>query len=535
MEHSDSALRRRPLAREATGNATPALSTRATSARIEQLHHIKPSKATNIAPGLPARAPLARMNVNARTLPLVVAAIEFMLVAIATFEAGALYHKLAFDRFPFATFYLLAALFLAGLFVVPCGFARDYSLKRLLDPKEQLRSLLLHWNYAYSLFVFALFMIHATDFYPRGAIIVQYATGLATATLVRLLLTAAVARGLHTGHLEGKKVAVIGDAGLIDETVRRLHLDGQGVDVVAAVPLRDLPSAAYDRSGADLAARTRAEAQNVVRNMERIAQHVRLDDIVISLSWSESERIQALTDGLAAIPATIHLAPDRASAWTRDPATARIGHMRTIRLSRAPLTLRDRILKRAFDVTAALLLLTLFAPLFVAIALLIKLDSPGPVLFRQRRHGFNHHEFRVFKFRTMKTLDDGTTIQQATRNDARITRVGRFLRSTNLDELPQLFNVVADQMSLVGPRPHAIAHNNEYEEKIRLYACRHKVKPGITGWAQVNGHRGETDSIEKMHRRVDHDLFYIHHWSLMFDIKILVMTVLSPRSYRNAY
>jgi lipopolysaccharide/colanic/teichoic acid biosynthesis glycosyltransferase len=141
----------------------------------------------------------------------------------------------------------------------------------------------------------------------------------------------------------------------------------------------------------------------------------------------------------------------------------------------------------------------------------------------------------VIKFRTMSTLDDGSRIEQARRNDNRITRVGRFLRSTNLDEIPQLINVLAGQMSLVGPRPHALAHDNEYEERIRQYARRHKVKPGITGWAQVNGYRGETRSIDKMLKRVDHDLYYIDHWSLMFDIRILLMTLLSPRSYRNAY
>jgi lipopolysaccharide/colanic/teichoic acid biosynthesis glycosyltransferase len=135
----------------------------------------------------------------------------------------------------------------------------------------------------------------------------------------------------------------------------------------------------------------------------------------------------------------------------------------------------------------------------------------------------------------MTTLDDGDVVRQATRDDERVTRIGRILRRTNLDEVPQLINVILGDMSLVGPRPHAVAHNSEYEERISLYARRHNVKPGITGWAQVNGFRGETDSIDKMEHRVEHDLFYIDHWSVLFDIKILLMTLLSPRSYRNAY
>jgi exopolysaccharide biosynthesis polyprenyl glycosylphosphotransferase len=206
-----------------------------------------------------------------------------------------------------------------------------------------------------------------------------------------------------------------------------------------------------------------------------------------------------------------------------------------MRLSRAPLTLRDRVVKRAFDLIAGSAILLACLPLFLLIALCIKLDSRGPVMFRQRRHGFNQHEFRIFKFRTMTTLDDGDVIRQATRNDMRITRVGRFLRRTNIDELPQLFNVIAGQMSLVGPRPHAVAHNNEYSEKIRLYARRHNVKPGITGLSQVNGLRGETDSIEKMRHRVEADLHYIDNWSLFLDIKIMVLTISSRKSFQNAY
>lgn len=218
-----------------------------------------------------------------------------------------------------------------------------------------------------------------------------------------------------------------------------------------------------------------------------------------------------------------------------DPALARVGGMYTIRLARTPLTRKDQFIKRAFDLTAASTLLLLASPFLFLIALLIKLDSKGPAIFRQRRNGFNQHEFRVFKFRTMTTLDDGPVIQQATRNDRRITPIGKILRATNLDELPQLLNVITGDMSLVGPRPHAVAHNNAYEERIRLYARRHNVKPGITGWAQVRGYRGETDSIQKMRDRVEHDLYYIDHWSLFFDIRILLMTLFSLRSYRNAY
>jgi lipopolysaccharide/colanic/teichoic acid biosynthesis glycosyltransferase len=167
--------------------------------------------------------------------------------------------------------------------------------------------------------------------------------------------------------------------------------------------------------------------------------------------------------------------------------------------------------------------------------LLIRLDSPGPIFFLQRRYGFNQREFRIVKFRTMTTLDDGGEIRQAARGDPRITRVGRWLRRWNIDEIPQLFNVLMGDMSLVGPRPHALAHNRDYERRISLYARRHNVKPGITGWAQIHGFRGQTDTDDKMRQRVEHDLYYIDNWSIWLDLRILAQTVLTPTAYRNAH
>jgi exopolysaccharide biosynthesis polyprenyl glycosylphosphotransferase len=198
------------------------------------------------------------------------------------------------------------------------------------------------------------------------------------------------------------------------------------------------------------------------------------------------------------------------------------------------LTAAEIAAKRAFDIVAASIATVLLLPLLLGIAALIALDSPGPILFRQRRHGFNQQTFRIFKFRSMTSADDGNVIRQATRNDPRVTRIGRILRRYNLDELPQLLNVIAGQMSLVGPRPHALAHDHEFERKIALYARRHNVKPGITGWAQVNGFRGETDTDEKMAARVACDLWYIDNWSFSLDLAILLRTVFSPKAFRNA-
>jgi putative colanic acid biosynthesis UDP-glucose lipid carrier transferase len=191
--------------------------------------------------------------------------------------------------------------------------------------------------------------------------------------------------------------------------------------------------------------------------------------------------------------------------------------------------------KLALDYVVGSISLLLFAPLMLAVAVAIKLESPGPVFFRQRRHGYNHRLIDVYKFRSMTVAENGDRVVQAQKNDARVTRVGKFLRRTSLDELPQLFNVLKGEMSLVGPRPHAVAHNQHYRERLERYANRHCVKPGMTGWAQVNGFRGPTEDPEKMRKRVEMDLYYIENWSLWLDIKILAVTPLVGFVHRNAY
>jgi exopolysaccharide biosynthesis polyprenyl glycosylphosphotransferase len=212
-----------------------------------------------------------------------------------------------------------------------------------------------------------------------------------------------------------------------------------------------------------------------------------------------------------------------------------VGTARTAELKRAPLSVAEQALKRIFDVLAAGLGIILLSPLLLTSVLLIKLDSKGPVLFTQTRNGFNGRSFRIFKFRTMSVFEDGPQIRQATRNDPRVTSVGRWLRRTSIDELPQLFNVLGGSMSLVGPRPHAVAHNTEYERIVANYAFRYHVKPGISGWAQVNGFRGETSTVNLMEKRVELDLWYVSNWSFWLDVRILWKTLILAPWQASAY
>jgi Undecaprenyl-phosphate glucose phosphotransferase len=245
----------------------------------------------------------------------------------------------------------------------------------------------------------------------------------------------------------------------------------------------------------------------------------------------------ALLEQLRELPVNVYLASDLIGLRLdlRQPPS-HFGSLPVFEVLGRPISGWGIAAKRAEDLVIGVLATVLLLPLMVAIALLIRLDSPGPVFFRQKRLGFNNQPFEIFKFRTM-TPDAGhfKKTVQATRDDPRVTRMGRFLRRSSLDELPQLFNVLSGEMSLVGPRPHAVDHNEEYAHKIRWYFARHRVKPGMTGWAQVNGLRGETETTEKMEARVKYDIFYTENWSVVFDFHILVKTAWILVAARNAY
>ncbi|MEY4765035.1 MAG: hypothetical protein RI907_1708, partial [Pseudomonadota bacterium] len=200
-----------------------------------------------------------------------------------------------------------------------------------------------------------------------------------------------------------------------------------------------------------------------------------------------------------------------------------------------PFTGINALLKRASDIVLSLGILLLISPILMVIAIGVKLSSPGPAIFKQRRNGLDGEEIIVYKFRSMRVQDNGPVVKQATKGDPRITKFGAFIRKTSLDELPQFINVLQGRMSIVGPRPHAVAHNEEYRRLIKAYMVRHKVRPGITGWAQVNGYRGETETIEKMQARVEFDLEYLRNWSLSLDLQIIVRTVRLMLFDRNAY
>lgn len=276
-----------------------------------------------------------------------------------------------------------------------------------------------------------------------------------------------------------------------------------------------------------------------VQDLIELIRRDQVDQVIVALPWAADERLRSVVGRLQKTPVPVRLAPDVAAFSFPDRRFVTVGRLPMMQLFERPISGWSFVAKTLEDRLLAAALLIVLSPLLAAVALAIKLDSPGPVFFRQKRYGFNHNLFDCWKFRTMHHhLSDANAEVLTRRNDDRVTRVGRFLRRTSLDELPQLVNVLKGDMSLVGPRPHATsakAAGRLYEEAVDAYAARHRVKPGITGWAQVNGWRGETDTLEKIQRRVEYDLFYIENWSLALDIKILLRTAFVFLGDREAY
>jgi putative colanic acid biosynthesis UDP-glucose lipid carrier transferase len=280
------------------------------------------------------------------------------------------------------------------------------------------------------------------------------------------------------------------------------------------------------------------EVGNKLGNIQELVEHARqrrVDMIYITFPMRAEERIRNILAQLADTTASVYIVPDffvfqlLHSRWTN------IGGLPVVSVYENPFYGIDGFVKRAMDVALATIFLIIVSPLMAAIAIAIKMTSPGPVFFRQRRYGLDGREIRVWKFRTMTVCEDGPNVVQARKEDPRVTPIGAFLRRTSLDELPQLFNVLKGDMSLVGPRPHATAHNEEYRRLIEGYMLRHKVRPGMTGLAQVHGCRGETETVDKMASRVEWDLRYIREWSLWMDIKILLQTCWVVLRGQNAY
>lgn len=331
----------------------------------------------------------------------------------------------------------------------------------------------------------------------------------------------------HRGILR-RRIAIVGASLQAQRMMKQLALEQPRINHVVGV--FDDRRRTRNGDSADL------KIDGGIGDLIAKVRHGQIDDVIIALPWNAEQRLLDIIGQLRQLPVHVSVGSDLISFhFPSEINTDFYRGLPMLEVVKKPLANWLSVVKAVEDRVLAVLILIVAAPLMVAIALAIRLESPGPAVFRQTRYGFNNQAFDVFKFRTMHLGAPGDVLRQVTRDDPRVTRVGRLLRRASLDELPQLFNVLSGKMSLVGPRPHAVDHNEYYGRIIDGYFARHKVKPGITGWAQVNGLRGETDTLEKMQYRVRYDVYYIENWSLLFDLEILMLTLFVGFAGRTAY
>lgn len=384
-----------------------------------------------------------------------------------------------------------------------------YRSNRILSSRTALADVATSWIMAVLLAAMAAFLLKIGDQFSRAVAVATAGTGFVTLAAARILTASVVKSGIRLGTLPPSRSVVFFDPETgPDELLETLAR--QGYRVVRCLPLREPGD---------------GDTTSFVDKIADLVQAEQVDEVFVISPVPDAGELGGLMAQLRRLPIGVRFVPPPELRPLLQKPILDCGLLKTFELQRPALCAHERALKRALDVTGACVAIACLWPIFLMIAIAIKLDSRGPVIFAQDRTGFNGRTFRIFKFRSMRTLDNGPVVRQARRGDPRITAVGRWIRSTSLDELPQFFNVLKGDMSLVGPRPHVLAHDGEYSAIIADYALRHHAKPGITGLAQVTGLRGETETPELMARRVESDLWYISNWSLWLDIKILFRTV----------
>jgi Undecaprenyl-phosphate glucose phosphotransferase len=441
------------------------------------------------------------------------------MILITAYCANSVWGLLNFGYFPPAESVAPVGFAVAAL-VIGTGVQRgEYDLQFYLRKAGQTARAFGVWNLVFFVALALGFATKTTSEFSRGAITVFYFLGYASLVATRRAVVDLAYFMLAKRLMIPRRLVIIGFEDRLAEMERTVTDFGVGVHVVNMIALRDNQAYLAD----DLALAAAA-----------VRMH-RADDICLAIPWSRQEVIESCTAALLRTPAEIHLDADRLLERFGEARFVRLGAIFGLRVTRPRFSLLQRMEKRAFDLIVASAALFALCPVLAVVAALIRWESHGPALFRQTRYGFNQEPFKIFKFRSMRTMEDGAKVVSAKRDDPRVTRLGAYLRRYSVDELPQLFNVLRGEMSIVGPRPHAMAHDQRYFDRLSRYARRHNVKPGITGWAQVHGHRGEIANDQEMLSRLQHDLFYVDNWSLWLDIKIVFLTVFSPKTHRNAF
>lgn len=462
---------------------------------------------------------------SSTAVPYLLSSADALVILISSIIGSIGYHYSVGSVLPSTVPYCAVGLLASFIYILRMSGSGYYDLPDSAKPRVEIGEILVCWFTTGLLLAFFAFLLKIGVDYSRGAFVLFYFLApvglLGVRKMTKIFLIPAVERGA----IGRRDVVLLGD----DHEIAAL----QPQDLLALLGATQVShfslSKDFDPSAPEaLDSRTLIAVSDLIRRSN-------CREILLALPWDDIGRLEFVREHMKALPVSVRLLPDmRVRTLTNFASSART-RVLTIEIQRAPLSAPERFVKRAMDLVVAVLAGSLMLPVLAFTAVAIRLDSKGPIIFRQNRKGFNGKQFVMYKFRTMTVQENGPDVVQVVPGDPRVTPIGRLLRSTSIDELPQLWNVLKGDMSIIGPRPHALAHDDHFMKLVGDYAFRHHVKPGITGWAQCNGARGATPSVEEIAERVKLDLWYINNWTLWLDFHILVKTFFAVMRKRNAY
>jgi Undecaprenyl-phosphate glucose phosphotransferase len=473
--------------------------------------------------GLREPLPTARKwPITYNSVEIITVLADAVVILLTSIIAGICYHFYTFGGVGDILEYVGSAGIVAALFISLMKSREMYKPAELLALRTQVRAVSFLWTAVFILLAGAIFALKTGSEISREANLLFAILGYSALIAQRFLWRRLLTEGMVKRRFSGRKIVLITDHGRPSESNLPHVLTSLGFRLERHFSLPPPEHGSRRR-------------EKIIANAIAYVRGSEIEEIVVGADLNHWSELRGLITELRILPFPVNLVPVGAVSEIFKQPTHALGSTTCIEVQRGPLTPFEYTMKRCIDLLLSGLGVLTLLPLLVIVAIAIKLDSPGPILFKQRRCGFNGRCFQILKFRTMTVLENGAAITQAQRGDNRVTPLGKWLRRTSIDELPQLFNVLEGSMSLVGPRPHAQAHDTQFDKIVRNYALRHRVKPGLTGWAQVNGYRGATPTPADIERRVEYDLWYIDNWSFTLDFAILFQTFAEVLRCRNAY
>src|SRR6266436_793426 len=478
-------------------------------------------KPGDLAPAIERR----KATFPCESVPYVLSTADAAVIVLSSLIGGTLYQWSIGSPTPNLLPHCAVGLLASFIHILRISGGGYYDFQFASKPRVEAVEIMVSWVATGLLLAFFAFLLKIGVAYSRGAFVIFFFLAPAGLLGVRKISKLVLKRAIAQGVIGRRDIVLIGDPFELSVLEPR--------DLLAFFGAGDVNRFILGKEDDPV-----ERESNYIRVVNSVANFVRernAREILLAVPWSDSARIDFIREHIKILPVSVRLLPDiRVRSLTDYSSSARQNIM-SVEILGAPLSPVEQGVKRLVDIVLASVALLVSVPVMLLTAIAIKLDGPGPIIFRQLRKGFNGQHFVMLKFRTMTVQENGAEVAQATRNDPRVTGIGKLLRASSIDELPQIINVLSGEMSLIGPRPHALAHDSQFEKMLSDYAFRHHVKPGITGWAQCNGARGATPKIEQIQERVKLDLWYVNNWSLWLDFQILVKTFFEVLRKRNAF